>query len=79
MTSAAQDALDALMHKYPLYPLVITSTKDMTDPLHDSNAIQDTTLPDTPTTTAPVEKDKWKMVDGKAAQKKRRNEKADNK
>jgi hypothetical protein len=79
MTSAAQDALDALMCKYPPCPLVITSTEDMTGPLPDSNAVQDTTLPDAPTTTAPAEKDGWKMVEGKAAQKKRRNEKADNK
>jgi hypothetical protein len=71
-TSAAQDALDALMRKYPL-------TEAPTDPLPDSNAVQDTTLPDAPTTTAPVEKDRWKTVEGKAAQKKRRNEKADNK
>jgi hypothetical protein len=78
-TSTAQDALDALMHKYPPHPLVITSTEDMTDPLPDSNAIQDTMLPDAPTTTTPAEKDGWKTVEGKAAQKKRRNEKADNK
>jgi hypothetical protein len=78
-TSATQDALDALMCKYPLCPLTITLTKALTDPLPDSNAVQDTTLPDTPTTTAPVEKDGWKTVEGKAMQKKRRNEKADNK
>jgi hypothetical protein len=30
-------------------------------------------------TTAPAEKDGWKTVEGKAAQKKRRNNKADNK
>jgi hypothetical protein len=78
-TSAAQDALDALMRKYPPRPLAITSTEAMTNPLPDSNAVQDTTLPDAPTTTAPAEKDGWKTVEGKAAQKKRRNEKADNK
>jgi hypothetical protein len=78
-TSAAQDALDALMCKYPPQPLVITSTAATTDPLPDSNAVQDTTLPDAPTTTALAEKDGWKTVEGKAAQKKRRNEKADNK
>jgi hypothetical protein len=78
-TSAAQDALDALMRKYPPRPLAITSTEATTDPLPDSNAITDTTLPVTPTTTAPAEKDGWKTVEGKAAQKKRRNEKADNK
>jgi hypothetical protein len=78
MTSAAQDALDALMPKYPPQPLAITSTEATTDPLPPSNALQDTTLPDAPTTTAPAEKDGWKTVEGKAAQNKRRNEKADN-
>jgi hypothetical protein len=78
-TSAAQDALDALMRKYPPHPLTITSTEATTDPFPDSNAVQDTTLPDAPTTTAPAEKDGWKTVEGKAAQKKRRTEKADNK
>jgi hypothetical protein len=78
-TSAAQDVLDALMRKYPLCPLAITSTEVLINPLPDSNAVQDTTLPDAPTTTAPAEKDGWKTVAGKAVQKKRRNEKADNK
>jgi ketosteroid isomerase-like protein len=78
-TSAAQDALDALMRKYPPRPLAITSTEATTDPLPDSNAIKDTMLPDTPTTTAPAEQDGWKTVEGKAAQRKRRNEQADNK
>jgi regulator of replication initiation timing len=78
-TSAAQDALDALMRKYPPRPLAITSTEATTDPLPDSNAVQDTTLPDAPTTTAPPEKDGWKTVEGKATQKKRRNDRADNK
>jgi Rieske Fe-S protein len=78
-TSATQDALDALMHKYPPRRPAITSTEATTDTLPDSNAVQDTTIPDAPTTTAPVEKDRWKTVEGKAAQKKRRNEKADNK
>jgi hypothetical protein len=67
------------MRKYPPRPLVITSTEAMTDPLPDCNAAQDTTLPDAPTTTAPAEKDGWKTVEGKAVQKKRRNDKADNK
>jgi hypothetical protein len=78
-TSAAQDALDALMRKYPPPPLAITSTEATTDPLPDGDAVQDTTLPDAPTTTAPAEKDGWKTVEGKKAQKKRRNDKADNK
>jgi hypothetical protein len=77
-TSAAQDALNALLRKYPPRPLAITSTEATTDPLPDSNAVQDTTLPDAPTTTALAEKDGWKTVEGKAVQKKRRNDKADN-
>jgi phosphoribosyl-dephospho-CoA transferase len=64
VTSATQDTLDALMRKYPLCPLVITLTKVMTDPLPNSNAVQDTTIPDAPTTTALVEKDGWKTVEG---------------
>jgi hypothetical protein len=78
-TSAAQDALDALMIKYPPRPLAITSTEPTTNPLPDSPAVQDTTLPDAPTTTALVENYGWKTVEGKATQKKRRNDKADNK
>jgi hypothetical protein len=77
-TSAAQDALGALKIKYPLRPLTITSTEVTTDPLPDTPALQDTTLPDAPT-TAPPENEGWKTVEGKATQKERRNEKADNK
>jgi hypothetical protein len=58
---------------------MITLTEAMTDPLPDSHAVKDTTLPDAPTTTALVEKDRWKTVEGKAAPRKRRNTKADNK
>jgi hypothetical protein len=78
-TSTAQDTLDALMVRYPPRHLVITSTKVTTDPLPNSPAVQDTTLPNTPTTTAPAEDDGWKTVEGKAMQKKRRNDQADNK
>jgi hypothetical protein len=78
-TSTAQDALNALLSKYPLCLLAITSTEVTTIPPPDSAAVQDTTLPNAPTTTALVEKDGWKTVEGKAAQKKRRNNKADNK
>jgi hypothetical protein len=76
--SATQDALDALMCKYPPCPLAITSTEATTNPLPNSNATQDTTLPDAPTTTAVVAMDRWKTMEGKEVQKKRRNEKADN-
>jgi hypothetical protein len=78
-TSTTQDTLDAVMRKYPPRPLTITSTEATTDPLPDNLTAQDTTLPDAPTTTAPVENDGWKTVEGKAMQKKRRNEKANNK
>jgi hypothetical protein len=67
------------MIKYPPHPLAITSTEVTADPLPDSPATQDTTLPDAPTTTAPVENDGWKIVEGTATQKKRRNDKADKK
>jgi hypothetical protein len=77
-TSAARDALDALLTKYPLRPLAITSTEVTTDPLPDSPAVQDTTLPNTPS-TAPAENEGWRTVEGKAMQKKRKNDKADNK
>jgi hypothetical protein len=49
-----------------------------TDPLPNSHTVQDTTLPDAPTTTTLAENDRWKTVEGKAVQKKRRNNKADN-
>jgi hypothetical protein len=78
-TSAAQDALDTLMIKHPPHPIAITSTEAITDPLPDSPTTQDTALTNAPTTTAPVENNGWKTVEGKATQKKRRNDKADNK
>jgi hypothetical protein len=37
-TSDTQDALDALMIKYPARPLAITSTEATTDPLPESSA-----------------------------------------
>jgi hypothetical protein len=77
-TTTAQDALDALMIKYPARPLAISSMAAITNPLPESPAAQDTTLPDTPT-TAPVENAGWKTVEGKAMQRKRNSEKADNK
>jgi hypothetical protein len=77
-TTATQDTLNVLICKYPPCPLTITSTKATTNPLPDSNAAQDTPLPDAPTTTAPAAKDGWKTMEGKEAWKRRRNEKADN-
>jgi hypothetical protein len=65
-TSAAQDALNALLTKYPPHPLAITSTEATAIPPPDSPTVQDTTLHDAPTTTAPAENDGWKTVEGKA-------------
>jgi hypothetical protein len=67
------------MIKYPPRPLAITLTEATTDPLPDAPAVQDTTLPNAPATTAPAENNGWKTVAGKATPKKRRNDKADNK
>jgi hypothetical protein len=67
------------MIKYPPCPLTITSTEATTDPLPNSPTVQDTTIPDAPTTTAPAANDGWKTVEGKATKKKRSNDKADNK
>jgi hypothetical protein len=77
-TSTAQDALDALMIKYPPCPLAVTSTEATTDPLPESPAPEDTTRPDTPTTT-PVGNKGWKIVEGKAMQRKRKSEKVGHK
>jgi hypothetical protein len=54
-TSAAQDALDTLIFRYPPGALAITSTEETTNPLPNSTAVQDTTLPDAPASTAPAE------------------------
>jgi hypothetical protein len=53
-TSTAQEALDALMIKYPPHPLVIASTSVKPTPPPNGPATQDTPLPDAPI-TAPVE------------------------
>jgi hypothetical protein len=73
VTSVAHDALDALIIKYPPCPLAVTSTEATTDPLLKSPAPQDITLPDTPT-TAPAGNKGWKIVEGKAMQRKRKSE-----
>jgi hypothetical protein len=77
-TSMAQDVLDALMIKYPPCPLVVSSTEATTDPLPESPAHQDTTLPDTPT-TAPAGNKGWKIVEGKAMQRRRKSKKVGHK
>jgi hypothetical protein len=78
VTSMARDALDALMIKYPPRRLAVTSTEATTDPLPESPAPQDTTLPNAPT-TAPAGNKGWKIVEGKAMQRKRKSEKAGHK
>jgi hypothetical protein len=74
-TSAAQEALDALMIKFPPCRLAIDSTSANPTPPAGGPATQDTPLPDAPT-TAPMETEGWKTVQGKATQKKKRNEEA---
>jgi hypothetical protein len=74
VTSVAQDALNALIIKYPLCPLAVTSTKAITDPLPESRAPQNPTLPNAPT-TAPAGNKGWKIVEGKAMQRKRKSKK----
>jgi hypothetical protein len=77
-TSAAQEALDALMIKYPPRQLAITSTSAKPTPPPDGPATQDTPLPDAPA-TAPVETEGWKTVEGKATQRKKKTVEADKK
>jgi hypothetical protein len=77
-TSAAQEALDALMIKYPPRQLAIASTSANSTPSPASPETQDTPLPDAPA-TAPVETEGWKTVEGKAIQRKKKNEEADKK
>jgi hypothetical protein len=69
-TSAAQEALDALIIKYPPRQLAIASTSTMHTPPPGGPATQDTPLPNAPT-TAPVETEGWKTVHGKATQRKK--------
>jgi hypothetical protein len=77
-TSAAQEALDVLMIKYPLCQLAIDSTSAKPTPPPGGSATQDTPLPDAPA-TAPVATEDWKTVEGKATQRKKRNEEEDKK
>jgi hypothetical protein len=77
-TSATQEALDALMIKYPLCQLETTSTSAKPPPPPDSLATQDTPLPDTPT-TAPLVTEGWKTVEGKSTQRKKKNAEAEKK
>jgi hypothetical protein len=77
-TSGTQEALVALMIKYPLRQLAIASTSTKPTPLPASQETQDTPLPDAPM-TAPVETEGWKTMEGKATQRKKKNEEADQK
>jgi hypothetical protein len=77
-TSAAQEALDALMIKYPPRQLANASTSAKPTPSPAGPETQDTPLPDAPA-TAPVETDGWKTVEGKATQRQKKNEEADKK
>jgi hypothetical protein len=72
-TSTTQEALDVLMIKHPPYQLMITSTSAKPTPPPHSLATQDIPLPDAPT-TAPVEIDQWKTMEGKTTQRKKKNE-----
>jgi hypothetical protein len=74
-TSTAQEALDASMIKYPPCQLAITSTSMKSTPPPDGLATQDIPLPDAPATT-PVEMEGWKTMEGKAIQRKKKNEEA---
>jgi hypothetical protein len=77
-TSATQEALDALLIKFPPRPLAITSTSTELTPLPDGPATHDTPLPNAPA-TAPVEMEGWRTVEGKATQRKKMNAEADKK
>jgi hypothetical protein len=64
------------MIKYPPCQLAITSTSANATPPPAGQETQDTPLPNAPTTAA-VEMDGWKTVQGKATQRKKKNEAAD--
>jgi hypothetical protein len=74
-TSAAQGALDALRIRFPPRRLAIAATSAKPTPPPGSPATQDTPLPNAPT-TAPVETDGWKTVEGMDTQKKKSSEAA---
>jgi hypothetical protein len=77
-TSAAQEALDALMIKYLPCQLVTASTSAKPRPAAARPETQDTPLPDAPA-TVPVEMEGWKTVEGKGTQRKKKNEEVDRK
>jgi hypothetical protein len=69
-TSTAQEALDALMIKYPPRQLAIAPISMEPTPSPAGPETQDTPLPDAPT-TAPEKADGWKTVEGKATQRRK--------
>jgi hypothetical protein len=77
-TSAAQDALDALMIQHPPHQLVTTSSSAKSIPPPAGRATQDTPLPAAPA-TAPVETKGWKNLEGKPMQRKKKNMEMDKK
>jgi uncharacterized protein (DUF4415 family) len=72
-TTAAQEALDSLIIKYPPRQLATATTSVTPTPPPDGPTTQDTPLPDAPA-TATVQKEGWKTVEGKAMQRKKKNE-----
>jgi hypothetical protein len=74
-TSAAQEALDALMTKYPPRRLTTAPTSVTPTPPPGGLATQDTPLPDAPT-PAPVVTEGWKTVEGQPTQRTRKSEEA---
>jgi hypothetical protein len=74
-TSATQEALDALLIKFPPCRLAITSTPMEPTPSPAGPESQDTPLPNAPT-TAREEMEGWKTVQGKTMQRKKKKNKA---
>jgi hypothetical protein len=72
-TTTTQEALDSLMIKYPPHQLATATTSVTPTPPPDGPTTQDTPLPDAPA-TALVEKEGWKTMEGKAMQRKKKNE-----
>jgi hypothetical protein len=71
-----QEALDALMIKYPPHPLVIASTSAKSTHSPAGPETQDTPLPNAPA-TGPVETEGWKTVEGKSRRRKKKTGEVD--
>jgi hypothetical protein len=74
-TSDAQQALDILMIKYPLYQLATASTSTKLTPPPSGLATQDAPPTDA-ATTALLETEGWKIVEGKVIKRKKQTEEA---